>query len=262
MKRDADTICRRITAGARLTWRAIRYRYRNDPGGITFLLSAVVKGDTVFDIGAHKGGYLYYLIRKCGKSGKVVAFEPQTSLFSYLNHLKKRFGWNNVTIENIALSNSKCKVKLYIPTGKKMRADSPGASLLPHLSAEGTEAIEEVETLTLDEYCRENDCRPVFLKIDVEGNELKIIEGGLATIRETMPVMLMEIEARHIGREQVYHTLDVMDNLGYRGFFIQGRKRVPVSGFDIDIHQDPATSRPYCNNFVFIPASSETVNRS
>jgi FkbM family methyltransferase len=235
----------------RLLHRAGRYRYRNDKGEIAYLRAAVKKGDTVFDIGAHKAGYLYHMLKRTGRNGQVVAFEPQISLYNYLIKLKEWFNWGNVTIKNLALSDIAGKVKLYIPSGNDHHASSPGASILKLSAHQGNLSVEEVESDTLDAFCSRHNFRPDFIKIDVEGNELRIIRGGMDIIRECMPKILMEIEARHVGRDEVYHTIEVMENMGYQGYFVQGMTRRPVGSFDVDIHQEPGARKNYCNNFIF-----------
>ena len=36
-----------------------------------------------------------------------------------------------------------------------------------------------------------------FIKIDVEGHEIEVIEGGKLMIKKNKPVLLVEIEERH-----------------------------------------------------------------
>ena len=36
-----------------------------------------------------------------------------------------------------------------------------------------------------------------FIKIDVEGHEKNVIQGGLDTIKKNKPVLLIEIEEKH-----------------------------------------------------------------
>jgi len=223
----------------RLAYRAGKYKNKNDKGGIAYLLSAIKEGDTVLDIGAHKAGYLYFMIKKTSSKGKIFAFEPQIALYQYIVKLKGLFNWTNLTIEHLALSD------------KAGRASSPGASILKLEYPGGVGSTEEVDSETLDSYCTRHRITPVFLKIDVEGNELRIFEGGINTLRKCKPKILVEIEARHVGRDQVFQTIEFLQKLGYQGFFIQGKNRLPISSFNLDQHQNPANLERYCNNFIF-----------
>ncbi len=241
----------KFTEYIRLVYRAEKYRTKNDKGGIAYLLSAINQGDTVMDIGAHKAGYLYHMIKKAGSTGKIFAFEPQSRLYQYLVKLKSLFKWDHVTIEHLALSDQAGKVSLYIPSDKKSRASSPGASILKLDYPNGIGSTEEVDTETLDSYCSRKKIRPGFLKIDVEGNELRILQGGISTLRDCKPDILVEIEERHVGREQVLETIGFLQELGYTGYFIQDIRRLPVAEFDFDRHQKMGGEGVYCNNFIF-----------
>ena len=99
----------------KLKYRASKYKYKLDKGEIAYINSTIKSGQTVLDIGAHKAGYLFIMLKKVGKNGKIHAFEPQINLFSYITKIKNLFNWNNVTVQHLALSNVKGKVDLLIP---------------------------------------------------------------------------------------------------------------------------------------------------
>ena len=234
-----------------LNYRTFRYRFKYDQGGMAFIRNRIHAGDTVLDIGAHKGGYLYAMLKKTGKRGSVFAFEPQSALYSYLIDLKKVFGWQNVTVEHLALSDTAGRVTLFIPASKKGSGTSPGATIVRKETTEVYAAREEVMTETMDGYCHRHNIRPGFLKIDVEGNELLIFKGGMEILRKYKPAILVEIEARHAGKEAATETFRMLEELGYTGYFLKGTDRIPLYQFSFDIHQDPANRKNYCNNFIF-----------
>lgn len=234
-----------------LNYRTLRYRFKYDKGGIAFIREKVGPGATALDIGAHKGGYLYAMLRRAGKAGRVYAFEPQSVLYGYLINLKKKFGWANVTVEHLALSDVAGEVTLFIPANRTGEGTSPGATLIRNENTENYAAREEVMTETLDGYCQRHDIRPGFLKIDVEGNELRIFRGGVETLRNFRPGILVEIEARHAGRETALETFRMLEELGYEGYFLKGAERIPLKQFSFNIHQDTANRKYYCNNFIF-----------
>ena len=55
----------------------------------------------------------------------------------------------------------------------------------------------EINTKKLDEIDFQNQIS--FIKIDVEGHEKEVIEGGLNTIQEFKPKLLVEIEKKYTG---------------------------------------------------------------
>ncbi|MFI5221279.1 MAG: FkbM family methyltransferase [Bacteroidia bacterium] len=235
----------------KLQARANRYKNKTDAGGISFVLSSVNAGQTVMDIGAHKGGYLYFLLKKTGPSGKIFAFEPQSSLFHYLGRIKELFGWENVSVEHLALSDKAGTTTLYIPQNTKSKDSSPGATIVSHPERTDNFTAEVVSTETLDNYCSRKNIQPDFLKIDVEGNELRIFKGGIETLKKCKPKIIVEIEARHVGQKQVLETFEFLENLGYTGKFIFGKNRFPLKEFNFDMHQNLNFRTTYCNNFTF-----------
>lgn len=234
-----------------LRYRAYLYKTKKDTGGIAYLNAAIKEGQTVLDIGAHKAGYLYFMIKKVGITGRVFAFEPQSILYNYLNTLKKMLHWNNVTIEHLALSNNTGEATIYIPSNKKSKSSSPGATIVEKIHHTEISTSESVHTDTIDHYCQQHQIEPNFIKIDVEGNELKTLKGGMDTLKKYKPKILIEIEERHVGKETVLETFRFLEALNYQGQIIHGFKKFPLSDFDFDKHQNIHDKKNYCNNFIF-----------
>lgn len=234
-----------------LKYRAWLYKNKYDRGGIAYILDVVKKDQTALDIGAHKAGYLYYMQQKVTDTGKIFAFEPQSLLYNYILKIKKIFKWQNLQVAHLALSDTAGKVTLYIPSHKKMNSSSPGATIVAEVATDAVRAIEEVDTETLDSFCNRNNITPHFLKIDVEGNELRIFKGAVQTLKTYKPKIMVEIEARHVGASQVMETIKFLQQLGYTAQFIHGLQRKPLNEFSFEIHQNQGDQQNYCNNFIF-----------
>jgi len=240
-----------MTENFKIWSRTFRYQKKHDIGGMKFIKSSLNPGDTAFDVGAHKGAYLN-LMRQCvGKQGTIVGFEPQLRLFEYLSSVKKSLHWSNVQIEHLALSDKAGRLKLYIPANKIRRASSPGATLLRSKSVQATDRIEEVDSQTLDHYIAHHHLRPALLKIDVEGNEFRVLKGGIEYIRTAKPKILVEIEAKHVGKEKVMETFEFLKDLDYSGKFIRKKELISLDRFSFDQHQNIGNKEIYCNNFIF-----------
>ncbi len=235
----------------KLRLRAKKYRTKDDIGGVAFILSALHEGNTALDIGAHKGGYLYLMLKKVGDQGKIVAFEPQTVLHTYLSHLKKLLKWNNVTIEHIALSDTETETTLFIPTNHVSNASAPGATILNNRERDDIGFTEKVNTDSLDHYCSVYSIEPNFLKIDVEGNELNIFKGGMLTLKKNKPRIIVECDAGYVGENQVLETFELLKGLGYTGSFIFESQRLPLSEFSFEKYQNRNSTAFFCNNFIF-----------
>ncbi len=167
----------------KLLHRANKYKNKEDKGGIRYILNTIKTGQTAFDIGAHKGGYLYFMLKQVGTNGKLFAFEPQLILYTYLIKIKTLFNWNNVIVEHLALSDVDGNATLYIPINKS-RPSSPASTIIKPPERKNIRSEEIVATETLDRYCQRNNIKPHFLKIDTEGNELKILKGGCSNTKK------------------------------------------------------------------------------
>ncbi len=233
----------------RLRLRAEKYRNKEDKGGIDYILHTVKKGDIVFDIGAHKGGYLYFFQKQVGINGTVFAFEPQSLLNNYLSELRTLLNWENVQIELSAVSDRSGKATLCIPYNKGKKS-SPCATIIQSQMDFTIRKKEEVDTITLDAYCRKHRIHPDFLKVDVEGNELSVFMGSLEILTRYKPRILFECEARFVGEQKVLETFLFLQSFGYRGYFIEGSTRKPIHEFSFTQHQNILTGT-YCNNFIF-----------
>jgi len=232
---------------AKFIYRAYRYRYHIDKKEIAYIIDSVNSGDQVADIGAHKGGYLYWLQKKVGSEGKCYAFEPQPKLFSYLSKMKKLMDYKHVVLENLGMSSNSGTSKIFVPRDSET---SPSATLNPEQDQDSFLSY-DIKTDTLDSYFYDNEIRLVFLKIDVEGHELDVLKGGKNLITYYSPSILMECESRHLKNHSVTDVFDFLTDLQYRGFFFLKGDIIPLREFDLTKHQNYGSKDPYVNNFLF-----------
>ena len=138
------------------------------------------KPNIFIDIGGNKGLYTEGIINEIG-SIEAHIFEP-----SEINYkmLKDKFSFSNtIKINKIALSNSASKAKLF--------SDIPGSGIasltkrrLDHFDIE-IDHEEEVDLIRFDEYWDKNSTIIDYVKIDVEGHELDVLEGFGKLISKT-----------------------------------------------------------------------------
>ncbi|HWA10110.1 MAG TPA: FkbM family methyltransferase [Opitutaceae bacterium] len=237
---------------ARLVYRAYRYRWKNDPAEIAFLRTHVVAGTVALDVGAHKGGYTYWLARGVGARGHVHAFEPQPALAL---KLQEGFSPARVTVRNAGVSDRDGTMKLHIPTDGR---PSPGASLEATGPAAATGHAIDVKVIALDPYLDGlrggRPKRVSFLKCDVEGHELSVFRGAEQLLRRDRPVLLFECEQRHHGARPIAEVFAYLEGLGYRGQFFDDDRLRPLAEFNVSVHQRAPKEPGYCNNFVFSAA--------
>jgi len=234
----------------RFLFRAFRARYRDQRSEIRALREGLRAGDLAVDVGANKGAYTWWMRRAVGRSGRVVAFEPQPELAAYLRAVTAAMGWANVMIREAAASDRTGRATLRVPGD----GPSPGASLE---SAAVAHAGREIPCATerLDDALAAAG-RVALVKVDVEGHELAVFRGAAGILARDRPVLLFECEARHLTGGAPSEVFDFLAGLGYSGsFFAPGGPR-PLAEFDAAIHQRRGPGRfwkapGYVNNFLF-----------
>ena len=144
----------------------------------------VPSGGVAIDAGANAGLYSYGLSRLCKK---VHSFEINPAHCRML----KDFAAPNVEIHGIGLSNTTDEKTLYTPVHPSGMVLESWASLEQGNCPGAREyLVTRVRVLPLDEF-EFTEC--VFLKIDVEGHELQVLEGAEKTLRRTRPRILIEV---------------------------------------------------------------------
>ncbi|PIY69225.1 FkbM family methyltransferase [Candidatus Roizmanbacteria bacterium CG_4_10_14_0_8_um_filter_39_9] len=137
---------------------------------------------TVFDVGANKGDYIKD-IRRYFSNTTIHAFEPNHKLLSVLIKYKDK----KTNIISQGLSDRKSKMTLYDVADN---SGSEHASLYKEvISIYHKKKIRtiSVNINTIDAYCKENGIPSVqILKIDTEGNELKVLYGAKAMLNKHM----------------------------------------------------------------------------
>jgi len=145
-------------------------------------------GDIVFDIGAYVGDTALWFSKAVGLQGKVYAFEPEPSNFEKLKANLERNKVTNVIPLQLALSEDK----------GEMHVSSGGSFSTIIQAGTGT----SVEVTTIDRFVEANKLPRVdFIKMDVEGHELKVLAGARKTIKTFKPSLALS--AYHRGDDLI-----------------------------------------------------------
>lgn len=238
----------------RYLYRAYRYRWRGDVAEIRFLCERLQSGQTAVDAGCFKGAYTYWMRQRVGPTGEVIAFEPQPRQVEYLRDILATMRYDNVTVEAMGLSNEPGELELFVPA--KASGSGHGATfVVEKAAAAGNRKPVAVKVTTLDTYFAVRPRKPDFVKIDVEGHELAVLEGAREILAEHRPTILVECEARHRSDRDVQPVFDFLVSFGYEGSFFQRGRRHPLAEFDPERHQQHVRGEKlpadYVNNFAF-----------
>ncbi len=223
----------------RMRLRFRRYRRRKEAAEIRFMQSFPLSGRSVIDIGANKGVYSYWMSRAVGPQGRVIAFEPQPELEAHLKDVFDSFGLSNVELITCALSSQAGDAQLY--------RRSVGAGDASFESMQEVEAL-TVPCTTLDDYVAASGLDDIaYIKCDVEGHELAVIQGAEQSLKRWSPVV--QVECHHREAEQG-ECFALLSGLGYEGFFIQDGQRIPCEEFDRHPCRKATTDH---RNYLFVP---------
>lgn len=124
------------------------------------------EGAVVFDGGAYCGELSICLARTVGPRGRVFAFEPDPTSADLLEGNVKAAGLDNVTLVRRGLWSHSAQLSF-------AAQGAPGSRVGP---ADG--AI-QVPVISLSEAAEQAGAVPAFVKLDIEGAEVEVIEGSL-----------------------------------------------------------------------------------
>ena len=174
------------------------------------------RGGTAVDVGAWYGPWTAGLSRL---ADHVVTIEPNPGLARLV-----QAAFPAATVVTAAASDHEGTAELWLPPGGR------GAEGTASLEHRGERSI-TVRRVTIDALGL-TDVR--FIKIDVEGHEAAVLRGAERTVRRDAPVLLVELETRHLHIEDVIGTLS---GWGYHGAVLADKSWIPLSAFDLPAHQ-------------------------
>ena len=166
--------------------------FRKEPITITWM-DNMKPGEVVIDIGANVG--MYSLMSSVGRDTKVYAFEPEAGNYNLLCH-------------NIKLNNVADKVTAFCAGNldydgfsvlniAEKRDKGPGGSCHTvdeevnfDLSPMNVTFKQGINTVMLDTFCKQMNITPDHIKMDVDGLEHRVINGGIESIEKSKTVII------------------------------------------------------------------------
>ena len=181
------------------------------------------KVDLVLDVGANVGAYVSFL-RDLGYAGKVVSFEPLSTCYSLLESLSQKDPlWKIAPRAAIGSEDGEIVINISANSYSSSALDM----LDSHLSSapnSGYVGSETVPLKRLDDFAKQymaDDCKSVYLKIDVQGFELQVLEGAKDILPRINGIQLeMSLIPLYEGQILFREMLDKMDQFGYELYAI------------------------------------------
>jgi len=184
-------------------------------------------GDVILDVGANIGYYSLTLANTLKGNCTVYSIEPVPATFARLkNHIRLNNYECCIDPCQIALSDRTYETSMLVRVG--------GNSGSATLSCHGKNEV-KVNVDTLDNFCEQKNVRTIqFIKIDVEGFEPSVLRGGLKTIEEMAPIILLEVDPPllRMAKASFEELKSILSKLGYSLYYADRTKLTPFTGLN------------------------------
>ncbi len=162
-----------IASGSKFT------RGEYEPENTRVIEELVHSGDVVFDVGAHVGYFTVFMSDRVGPTGKVVSFEPREINLDFLRQHIRINGCDNVEVVEACVGDHAGAARLETRVGTGKGFVSPDGNV-------------DVRMVVLDELVRSGSLpAPKFMKIDVEGGEMAVLQGAGWILETHRPRMVL-----------------------------------------------------------------------
>lgn len=163
--------------------------------------------ENYLDIGAYRGDTVEEFLHYCGrKYESIIAVEPDKKTFKKLSDYLKNVE-NSLALQKAAYSEIKT-VNFSNKAGRQSSVSPFGA---------------EIQTVTVDELCKER--RISYIKIDVEGAENEVIDGGVDTLKRLKPKLNVALYHKSSDIFELPLKINAV-NLKYK-FFLRRHPYIP-----------------------------------
>jgi FkbM family methyltransferase len=184
-----------------------------EPWSTMIFLRELRRGYVMIDIGANIGYYTCLACKVLGSDGHIYAVEPLMENLSFLvRNLELNKCSETVSIYKLALGDHDGYAFMeYYP-------HAPNISKVVSTSSKNSKTLKQVRMITLDNFVKQLRLEKVdFLKMDVEGYEVKILRGGINTLESFRPKIFVEIhpEFMYSYGNSFYEFVDILDSLSY-----------------------------------------------
>lgn len=191
-------------------------------GTLELFTSLIKPGDVIIDIGANTGMYSIFFSKSVGKTGSVLAFEPDRETFNILQQNLKLNNTENVIAFNLALSDKEANIEMvseatndaHLKTGDAFR-------YIKVLNDETNDPSNAMKAVRLDDLEEVQQAGKInLMKVDVEGAELLVFKGARQTLEKFKPTIIFELNGKLSGRFN-YKPIDVLLLLHEMGYSLE-----------------------------------------
>lgn len=173
--------------------------------------------DTVFDVGANTGQSAGEILQALPEA-RIFCFEPVKDTFETLSRNTRPH--SKIQCFNVALGNKEGSVRMAVSESSDRAKVISGSDAPASAPVAG---FQSATMLTLDEFCRKSNISHIgLLKVDTEGGDLDVIQGGQGLLHE-QKIDLVLVEAGMNSKNQLHVPLEQFRRyLEDRGYFLFG----------------------------------------
>ena len=169
--------------------------------------------NVIFDVGANKGQYAEQM-RLLGYKGKIISFEPLKNDFEILR--KKSLKDQRWTTVNTALGDYDGEVKINVGESSECSSILDTKEYFQFKSGPSASEVVKIRKLdsVINDYFKPGD--NLYLKIDTQGFEKKIIEGALESLDKIKGIQLeMSLIEIYKGETLFFEMMSYLNELGF-----------------------------------------------
>lgn len=207
------------------------------------LLERVLEpGQAVLDVGANYGHFTMAAAAAVGPQGRVLAVEPNPAAYARLACHVALNRLDQVRTLQIGLSDAPGELELFVPGINSGEASfAPG----PYDNVRRVTCPVQTGDMILSGQAVD------FIKIDVEGFELNVLQGLQDTLAQGAPLILTEVVARHLARAgaTIADLQAHLTALGYRSY----RLGLAKSGFRHHLKLDYCAVITADGDYLWVP---------
>lgn len=156
---------------------------------LNMLVQFLPYNPVIVEAGAYQGSQTLYAAKVFPYHKRIIAFEPNPSAFAVLQQKVLDNNLTRVELVNLALGREMSDATLYISL-----RDEKESSLLPpteEMLSQYQGPQMSVPTVNLDDWCEENNVDSIdILSLELEGLELKVLEGSSKILKNTKLIIL------------------------------------------------------------------------
>ena len=184
----------------------------------------VKRGDCVIDIGANVGWYTKVLSEWVGEHGLVMSIEPIPPTFELLSHCVRKLRLGNVRLLSCAVSFDNGTASMEVPHYDTGGENYYQAKVIGEQN-EGLLRHFRVPSRSLDSIAEDASSNITFIKCDVEGHELSVINGAGRLLEHAKPSWLIEIsQDPDVPTSEAHALISGMEQRGYSVYWFDGRE--------------------------------------